>query len=392
MENTNTKSLVTINAPELDAIEKSKAEQIKATFEPMVVMLSEFESQFNEIVSESEKEITKEITEKAKRLRIDIGKVRIGTEKLRKEQKEEYLRAGKAIDGVSNILKWAVADKENKLKEIENHFELKEKEYREKIQSERAELLSKYVEDAHERNLSSMDEDVWNAYFQTKKKAWEDEQAAIKKAEEERIERERLDKLENNRKLEIAPYMQFLTESKDLRNMSDTDYSSLISECKKAKSEYDTEQEKIRIENEKLKKEAEEKEKNRIAEEKARKEREEAERKAREEKERKEREAYEAKLKAEREAREKIEREEKEKREKLEAELRAKQEAERKAKEEEEARIQAELNKGDADKVNDLITELKILKSKFSFSSKKNQKMYSDVGIMLTSIIDFITK
>ena len=76
--------IVKFNAPELQSIEKSKAEQIKATFEPMAVMLTEFEDAYNLVIQEAEKEITKDVTTKAKRLRLDIWKVRIETEKVRK--------------------------------------------------------------------------------------------------------------------------------------------------------------------------------------------------------------------------------------------------------------------------------------------------------------------
>jgi membrane protein involved in colicin uptake len=97
------------------------------------------------------------------------------------------------------------------------------------------------------------------------------------------------------------------------------------------------EQERIRKENEQLKKEAEERE--RLAKieaakrEKAEAERlakEQAEQKAREDKEKKERAEFEAKLKQERETRERLEREELAKREALMNELKAKEEAEQK--------------------------------------------------------------
>lgn len=347
-------ALVKLETPELQAIEQSKAEQIKTTFEPMVQMLSELEAQYSEVVAESENGITKEVTAKAKRVRIDIGKVRIATEKIRVAQKEEYLRAGKAIDGVSNILKWVVTDKENKLKEIEDYFEIQEQKRIEALQLQRAEMLLPYVTDAFERKLAEMEEDVWNAYLAAKKKEHEDRLEAERKAEEERIAREKAEAAERQR---------------------------------------------IREENERLRKEAEEREKQakieaekRAKEDEARRKKDEAERKAREEKERKEREEYEAKLKAEREERERIQREEEAKRRKLEEELRAKEEAERKAKEDEQARIQAEYSKGDAEKVKDLIADLKALKTKYSFKSKKNIKMYSDVSLLLEKVINHIEK
>lgn len=303
--------LIEIN--ELKEIEPSKAKQIKEAFEPMVKMLEEFESKYNEVISESEKEITHDVTIKAKRIRLDIGKVRIETGKLKDKQKEYIKLEDKAIMGVHNILVWAVKEKEDKLKEIEDYFQIQEQKRLEALQVDRAEKLSKYIDDAYERRLSDMEEDVWNAYYQSKKKEYEDRIEAEKQAELARIAKE------------------------------------------KAEAE---ERERIRVENEKLKKEAEEREaKAKIEAEaraKAEKERlakEEAERKIREEKERKEREVHEAELRAEREARAKVEREEREKREALEAQIKAKEEAERKAKEEAQEEERKRKQAGDKDKL-----------------------------------------
>src|SRR3990167_4091450 len=179
------KQLIKIDAPELQVIEKSKAEQIRRTFEPMVEMLTEFETAYNEIVNESQKEITKELTQKAKRLRLDIGKVRIETERIRKEGKEESLREGKAIDGAGNILKWAVIDRETKLEEIEKYFEIQEQKRKEELQSKRVNIISKYMDDAGERDFSEMDDDVWGAYFTGKKTDYENRIEAEKIAEKE---------------------------------------------------------------------------------------------------------------------------------------------------------------------------------------------------------------
>lgn len=317
--------VVKFEAPELNAIEPSKAQQIKATFEPMAEMLSQFEEAYNEITQEAQLGITSEVTAKAKRLRLDIGKVRIETGK-RKDKAKEYLKLeDKAIMGVHNILVYAVKEKEDKLKEIETYFETQERLRLEALQAERAERLSKYVEDANERDLAKFADDEFEALFQMKKREHEEHLEAMRLAEEERIAKE------------------------------------------KAEAE---ERERMRLENERLRKEAEEREAQA-----------QAERLAREEKERKEREAYEAKLRAEREEKERIQRE-----------LEQRAEAERLAKEQEEARIQAELSKGDSDKVSDLISDLQSLKTKYTFESDSNKKMYADVCMLLDKIVNHINK
>jgi len=304
--------LITFNAPELQAVGENKAEQIKATFEPMAEMLTEFEDVYNSVILEAKKEITKELTLKAKRIRLDIGKVRIETGKLKDKQKEYIKLEDKAIMGVHNILVWAVKEKEDNLKEIEDYFDIQEQKRLEWLQFERATALSEYVEDAHDRKLSEMEDDVWEAYYIAKKQEYIDRIAAEKKAEEERIAKE------------------------------------------KAESE---EREKMKIENDRLKREAEINKK-RIEQE---------------------REKREAELEKEREAKRQIEHE-----------LQVKKDAEKKAEIERLAKIEDDLSKNDSAKIIDLKNDLTTLKTKYTFSSNKSQKMYLDVGVLLDKIIAHI--
>ena len=338
---------IILSTKDLSSVEKSKADQIKATFEPMVKGLKAFESAYNDVIKASKKGITKEITQVAKRVRIDIAKVRIATEKARKAQKEEYLRAGKAIDGVANILKWAVVEREEKLKEIENHFVIQEEQRLEKLQSERATLLMEFVEDAHDRNLAAMDEDVWLAYFNSKKQNHLDVIAAELKAEKERVAKQK---------------------------------------------EEDAERKRVLSENEKLRREAEAQQKKIEAERKQR-EKVEAARLAKEKKENEKREeAYELKLKQERKAREKVELEERLKRKKVEAQLKAELAAKAKAKEDAEKLEQSKLQMADSDKMHDLTIDLKALKTKYVFKSKKHKDLYKDVSLLIDKVVSHINK
>ena len=174
---------------ELAGLDKSKAKQIEAVFAPMVKMLKEFEAVYDEIAA---MEINPDTCKKAKRLRLDIGRVRIDADKVRKVQKEEYLRAGNAIQGVYNILKFAVADKEEKLKDIETHYERIEADKKKRLQTEReAELLKYDVEQTGSTlTLGDMDDVVWDNYLAGTKANHEAVVAAEKKAEEERVEAE----------------------------------------------------------------------------------------------------------------------------------------------------------------------------------------------------------
>ena len=328
--------------PKEFGLETKQAVSIEQAFLPKIKERDGYISIYEAILK---KEINKETCQEAGELRKKLVKVRTGIAAVHRSQKEYSLAYGRFCDAWKNQETLPVTQMEENLTAIEKHFERIEKERLEQIQSERVAELSKYVEDAAERSLSGMDSDVWNAYLSTKKKEYEDRIAAEKKAEEDRIAKEKAEEAERER---------------------------------------------IRKENEQLKKEAEERERlakieadKRAKAESERIAKETEERKKREEKERKEREQYEAKLKAEREERQRIEQEEKAKREKLEAELRAKAEQERKVKEEAEAAIQAELSKGDIDKVADLLNDLEGLKTKYTSKSAKNKNMYAGVSELL---------
>lgn len=335
--------LVKFDTPELQVIEKSKAEQIKSTFEPMVEMLSEFEERYNKLMAIPLEDITVDLTKEYKRLRLDVGRVRIDTGKAKDKAKKYLKLEDKAIMGVHNIIVWAVKEKEDNLKERENYFEIQEQKRLEELQLERAEKLAPYVEDAHERDLAKFANDEFDALLAMKKKEQEDRIAAEKKAEEERMAKEKAEAEERDR---------------------------IIKENEQLRKEAEEREKKAKIKAEKIAKE-----------ERERQAKAEAEKKEREKKERKEREIYEAKLKAEREEKERIKRE-----------LEAKAKLERKAKEEEKARLEAELSKGDADKVKDLIADINSLKTKYSFKSAKNKKMYVDVCLLLDKVINHIEK
>jgi len=107
-------------------------------------------------------------------------------------------------------------------------------------------------------------------------------------------------------------------------------------------------------------------------------------------KRRKENEARAAKERSENEARKLAANAELNKRLALEAQLATKEQAEIEAVEQEAARVQSELNKGDADKVNDLKNDLAALKSKYNFDSVKNKTMYNKVGLLIDKIINYI--
>ena len=283
------KELEKINPTEF-GLEVSQVETIEQAFLPKIQEREALVAIYDQLITS---ELTPELCKEAKEVRLKLVKVRTGIADIHKTQKAFFLAAGRFVDAWKNKETLPVEQMEDKLSEIENYYINIEKAQKAQLQAERLLEVSKYTE--YPANaLGEMEQQVYDAYLQGLKVAYDAKIEAERKAEEERL---------------------------------------AAIEAEKA------ERERIRVENERLKAEAEQKEKE-LAEERAKAE---AERKAFEEAARKEREAAEAILKAEQEkarlesekaANEKaaLEAELKEKADKEAAELKAKQEAEKQAK------------------------------------------------------------
>ena len=337
-------------------IKKSKAEEIEKVFVPMVKMLKEMEARFTAIVSDQE--INEKTIKKAKRLRLDIAAIRGRTETVRKKQKEFYLRGGKAIDGVANILKNAIAEKEDRLIEIEEHFEKIEQEKKDKLQKERAEILEEYeVENIEALSLHEMPEEVWQNFltgtilnFKAKKEAEEKaEKERVQKEKEEQEERGRVEKENKKLKKEAADREKLELEEKAKKMLQEEKAKKALQEKKdlqvaREKSLLELEYGVKNIENINFGEMSDQDWKKFVMEAKENYEiKKENERKEREEKDklRKELEKTEAKARAEKETRERLE---KERREKEQEEIRIKVEAEQKQDQEEQEKEKTKKN------------------------------------------------
>lgn len=331
--------IVKLNPKEF-GLEETQAQTIESAFMPKIVERDALREVYNNLLT---KEITPALCGEAKAVRLKLVKVRTGIAEIHKTQKAFFLAAGRFVDAWKNKETLPVEQMEEKLTEIEEYYERIEAARVAELQLSRAAEIASYQDEGSfiPGNLGELTDDVYANYLLGVKTAFEQKAAAAKaaaEAEAARIEAEK------------------------------------------------AEQERIRIENERLKKEAEEREAE-IEKERAKAE---AEKKAREAKEAKERAEREAKEKAEREAHEAELRKEREERERIEAELKAKAEAERKAAEQAEAAKQAELAKGDADKVQDLINELLGIKTRYEFKSKKNRTKFTGVCTLLDKVVAYI--
>lgn len=340
--------LVKIN-PEEFGLKANEAAQVEAVFKPMLEKMSELEGEFNEIVSLPIEPTT---IKKAKELKQKYVKIRTTTADIHKNAKAYYLAGGRFVDGWKNAQLMASQGKEEILEKIINHFENLEKERKEKLRAERWEKLQQYIE-VEPFGLGEMTESVWDALYNGTIANYNAKIEAERKAEEERIAKE------------------------------------------KAEAE---ERERIRLENERLKLEAEAKEKQ-LAEERAKAE---AERKAIEEKARKEREEADRKLKAEQEAAKLAAEKAAAEKAKLEAEIKAKKEAEEKAAKEvyekqlaeqkaKEASERKAKNAPDKEKLLLFAKQLELLATP-ELSSSEALNVLSNTKTLIQKTVDYICK
>jgi colicin import membrane protein len=228
--------------------------------------------------------------------RLKLKDIRVSIEKTRKELKEQSLREGRAIDGAANIIKALIVPVEEHLQAQEKYAELLEEKRLAERHQKRLNDLTPYVEDVSVYELKGMSDVAFDNLLKNSKEAHEARIAAEKKAEAERLENQRKEKIYNERRVELAPYTDFISFDFELTLETTAEaYSVALASGKKNKKKHDDEQERIRQENLKLAKEKE------AAEQKLREQQEaqakkEADAKARVEAEQK------AKEKAEREA------------------------------------------------------------------------------------------
>ena len=200
---------------ELKEVDENRAEQIRKWFEPMIEMLDSIEEEYKQLMEMPQ---SKEKSSAARGLRLRISKVRIEANKEKDKRKKAYIIAERAIQSVFNVLKHAVVEKEETLKEIENYYELLEQKRIADLKAQRESELAKYGIDPISNsgvNLGEMAEDAWKIYREGAKKNYEARIEAERQAEEERFRRELMEK--EQREAERAELLRVKQENERLR-------------------------------------------------------------------------------------------------------------------------------------------------------------------------------
>lgn len=271
----------------------------------------------------------------ARACRLAIRKVRLAGESVRKTQKANALTYGRAVDGFFNILEADLAPVEKTLQDAEDTAERAEVARKDALESGRKAALAPYVQDVSLYAVREMGEPAFSALLTGVRVAKEQAEAAIAKAEADRIAKEKQDAAERER---------IRQENEKLRQEAIAREAAAKAEREAAEKQLAAE----RAEASRLAAEAKAKAdaEARAAQAKAQQERAEAEAKAKAE-----REKIEAAARSEKAAADALAAKERAAREKVEAELKARKEAESKrlAAEKEAARKAA--NAGDAEKL-----------------------------------------
>jgi CRISPR/Cas system CSM-associated protein Csm2 small subunit len=217
-----------------------------------------FYSQAREIV-ESCKDIQvtdetqKDLILNAKENRGKLRDIRLEADKTRIKLKEQSLREGRAIQGVYNVLEALIKPVEEHLEKQEKFAEFREKERKLKLLNGRIEELSKYVSDVSLYKLEDMADEVFDNLLSGCKSKFETAQKEQKEAEEREKQRLENEKIKQDRRIEFAPYKEYIDIGDELViDMGEKEYKLTLEKAKSNKKTYEENQEKIRIENKKL--------------------------------------------------------------------------------------------------------------------------------------------
>jgi len=192
------KEIVKINHEEY-GLEESRAKQIAEAFatplQEMIPLESEYKN-FENLVGEPPKETCIE----AKILLKKYVSIRTETARIHKLEKAAYLGAGRFVDAWKNRQLEISKEREQKLKNIAEYHENKLKEQLRILGEKREALAREYLEqDEIPQGLSAMSEDVWEGFFAGIKAKHEEKIAAEKKAEEKRLAMEEAERVEQER-------------------------------------------------------------------------------------------------------------------------------------------------------------------------------------------------
>lgn len=203
--------------------------------------------------------------EKARRVRLDISKINSKLKDQKAKDKELLLIETRYIDKLYNTIDAAAKETQEQAKEIEDYFDNIERERLAKLKANRLELLANFeVDNLDSFNVEVMSEDAFNIFLKGCEHSYLAKKAEELRLQKELEEKQKIEALHNERKENALQYYQFWSDFEKTLNFgeqSESDYNNFIERVSKEKTQHDATIEKQRLENEKLKAEAEAKQK-----------------------------------------------------------------------------------------------------------------------------------
>ena len=206
---------IAVVKPQEYDLDEARGTEISTSFRPMIAEREELAKEFKAVIA---LEIDADTVTRAGNLRRRFVKVRTGIAEIHKVQKQFFRQGGLFCDAIKNAQTLPVTQMEGALRDIEEHFANLEFERREKVYTERTAELCKYEVDAAAipAGLGVMVVEVWDNYlagviasYKQRKEAERiaeagrkaKEAAEAKEAERVRVENEELKKqVEKDRK------------------------------------------------------------------------------------------------------------------------------------------------------------------------------------------------
>jgi hypothetical protein len=177
-------------------LEIAEGEQIKQSYLPFLVQLSEIQEQSSKINFSNPVEIDEEI---ARTLRLKTVKIRTGASDLKDSRKRIHLLKGNLEQAAFNLIAASCKLAEDVFVNVEKAREIAESKRKAGLRQERFDELSKYGWQNTGIDLGMFDEKQYQFLLTGIKKEYDDRIAAEKKAEEDRIAKEKADREEREK-------------------------------------------------------------------------------------------------------------------------------------------------------------------------------------------------
>lgn len=200
----------------------------------------------------------------ARETRLSLRDIRLEITSRHKEMKADILARGQELDAFKRELLAVIEPLELRLEEQEKFADRAEAARLAQLARERQKLLAKYDVLDTGVDLGSLSAAAFDAMLLGAKNAWGERQANAFRAEEERVERERIALLRAERAMEIAPLRQFISgdctipTNEQLGVMPAGQFAAMMEKLRKLEKKDQEDREAVRLENERLKKEAKE--------------------------------------------------------------------------------------------------------------------------------------